>query len=52
MAGLLKDPVVLARLAKQGIEPAILTNAQFAEVLRKSDAQMAEVVRKSGATVQ
>ena len=52
MAGLLKDPVVLARLAKQGIEPAILTNAQFAEVLRKSDAQMAEVVKKSGATVQ
>ena len=52
MAGLLKDPVVLARLAKQGIEPAILTNAQFAEVLRKSDAQMADVVRKSGATVQ
>ena len=52
MAGLLKDPVILGRLAKQGIEPAILTNAQFAEVLRKSDAQMAEVVRKSGATVQ
>ena len=52
MAGLLQDPAVLARLAKQGIEPAILTNAQFAEVLRKSDAQMAEVVRKSGATVQ
>ena len=52
MAGLLKDPAVLARLAKQGIEPAILTNAQFAEVLRKSDAQIAEVVRKSGATVQ
>lgn len=52
MAGLLKDPVVLGRLAKQGIEPAILTNAEFAEVLRKSDAQMAEVVKKSGATVQ
>ena len=52
MAGLLKDPDMLARLARQGIEPAILTNAQFAEVLRKSDAQMAEVVRKSGATVQ
>ena len=52
MAGLLKDPDMLARLARQGLEPAILTNAQFAEVLRKSDAQMAEVVRKSGATVQ
>ncbi len=52
VATLLKDPVVLERLSKQGIEPGILTNAQFAEVLKKSDAQMALVVKKSGATAQ
>ncbi len=52
VATLLKDPVVLERLAKQGIEPAILTNAEFAELLKKSDEQMALVVKKSGATAQ
>lgn len=52
MAGLLKDPVVLERLERQGIETAILTNAQFADILKKSDVQMADVVKKSGAKVQ
>lgn len=52
MATVLKDPIVLERLSKQGIETAVLTNAQFAEVLKKSDAQMADVVKKSGAKIQ
>ena len=52
MAALLKNPVVLERLAKQGIETEILTNAQFGEILKKSDMQMADVVKKSGAKVQ
>lgn len=52
MATVLKEPAVLERLAKQGIEVDILTNAQFSEVLKKSDVQMAEVVKKSGAKVQ
>lgn len=52
MAVTLKNPAVLERLAKQGIESEILTNAQFADILKQSDVQMAEVVKKSGAKVQ
>ncbi len=52
MATVLKDPLVLERLTKQGIETEVLTNAQFVEILKKSDVQMADVVKKSGAKVQ
>lgn len=52
MATVLKNPAVQERLAKQGIESEILTNAQFADILKQSDVQMAEVVKKSGAKVQ
>lgn len=52
MATVLRDPAVMERLTKQGIETEVLTNAQFAEILKKSDVQMAEVVKKSGAKVQ
>lgn len=52
MATVLKDPVVIERLTKQGLEIDILSNAQFADILQKSDLQMADVVKKSGAKVQ
>ena len=49
---LLKDPVVLERLDKQGIEPAILTNAQFTRLLAQDYERMAKVVKASGAKVE
>lgn len=52
MATALQTPAVIERLSKQGIETDLLTNAQFAEILKKSDVQMADVVKKSGAKVQ
>jgi len=44
----LQQPTVVERLAKQGVEVSILTNEQFAEVLKQSDAQVAEMVKKAG----
>mgnify|MGYP000499977902 FL=1 len=52
MATALKNPAVIERLNKQGIESEVLTNAQFAKILTESDKQMADVVKKSGAKVQ
>lgn len=52
MATTLKNPAVIERLNKQGIESEILTNKQFADILKQSDVQMADVVKKSGAKVQ
>ena len=52
MATALKNPAVVERLNKQGIESEVLTNAQFAKILTESDKQMADVVKKSGAKVQ
>lgn len=52
MAKVLKDPVVLERLDKQGIEPQAMNNADFAKLLAVDYKRMAEVVRASGAKVE
>lgn len=52
MAKVLKDPVVLERLDKQGIEPQAMNNADFAKLLAVDYKRMAEVVRTSGAKVE
>ena len=52
MATLLKDPVVLARLDKQGIEPQAMANADFAKLLAADYERMAKVVKASGAKVE
>lgn len=52
MAKVLKDPVVLERLDKQGIEPLAMNNADFAKLLAADYKRMAEVVKASGAKVE
>jgi tripartite-type tricarboxylate transporter receptor subunit TctC len=52
MAKLLKDPVILDRLDKQGIEPLAMSNADFAKLLAVDYKRMAEVVKASGAKVE
>lgn len=52
IAKLLKDPVILERLDKQGIEPQALSNADFAKLLAVDYKRMAEVVKASGAKVE
>jgi tripartite-type tricarboxylate transporter receptor subunit TctC len=52
MARVLKDPVVLERLDKQGIEPLAMSNADFAKLLAVDYKRMAEVVKASGAKVE
>ncbi|WP_457279180.1 tripartite tricarboxylate transporter substrate binding protein [Polaromonas sp. P5_D5] len=52
IAKLLKDPVILERLDKQGIEPLALSNADFAKLLAVDYKRMAEVVKASGAKVE
>ena len=48
---LLKDPVVLERLDKQGIEPRDLSNADFGKLLAADYVRMAQVVKASGAKI-
>jgi tripartite-type tricarboxylate transporter receptor subunit TctC len=48
---LLKDPVILERLDKQGIEPRDLSNAEFAKLLAADYVRMAQVVKASGAKI-
>jgi tripartite-type tricarboxylate transporter receptor subunit TctC len=48
---LLKDPVVLARLDKQGIEPRDMSNADFSKLLAADFVRMAQVVKASGAKI-
>lgn len=52
MAKLLKDPVVLERLDKQGIEPLAMSNADFSKLLAADYKRMADVVKASGAKVE
>ncbi|SFU39672.1 Tripartite-type tricarboxylate transporter, receptor component TctC [Polaromonas sp. YR568] len=52
VAKVLKDPVVLERLDKQGIEPLAMNNADFAKLLAVDYKRMAEVVKASGAKVE
>ena len=51
MARLLKDPVILDRLAKQGIEPQAMTSDEFNRLLRADFERMSKVVKASGARV-
>ncbi|MFM9993862.1 MAG: tripartite tricarboxylate transporter substrate binding protein [Burkholderiaceae bacterium] len=51
MAKLLKDPVILERLDKQGIEPRALSNTDFSKLLSADYVRMAAVVKASGAKV-
>ena len=51
LAGLLRDPVILGRLAKQGIEPQALSPEAFGALLREDFAKMARVVKASGAKI-
>jgi tripartite-type tricarboxylate transporter receptor subunit TctC len=48
---LLKDPVILERLDKQGIEPRDLSNADFGKLLAADYVRMAQVVKASGAKI-
>ncbi len=52
MAKLLKDPVILDRLDKQGIEPLAMNNTDFARLLAVDYERMARVVKASGAKVE
>jgi tripartite-type tricarboxylate transporter receptor subunit TctC len=52
VAALLRDPVILERLAKQGIEPQALSPEAFDALLRADFDKMARVVRASGARVE
>jgi tripartite-type tricarboxylate transporter receptor subunit TctC len=51
MEKLLRDPVILERLAKQGIEPQHLSVDAFNALLREDFAKMAKVVKASGARI-
>jgi len=48
---LLRDPVILDRLARQGIEPRALSPEAFNALLRADFAKMARVVEASGARI-
>ena len=52
MATLLKDPVILERLDKQGIEPRAMSNAEFGKLLSADYTRMAKVVKASGAKIE
>lgn len=52
MAKLLKDPVILERLDKQGIEPLAMNNADFSKLLAVDYERMSKVVKASGAKVE
>jgi len=51
MATLLKDPRILERLARQGIEPRALSPDAFNALLREDFVKMARVVKISGARI-
>ena len=52
VAALLREPVILDRLARQGIEPQALSPEAFDALLRADFAKMARVVKASGARVE
>ena len=49
---LLKDPVILERLDKQGIEPLAMSPADFGRLLATDYERMAKVVKTSGAKIE
>ena len=48
---LLRDPVILERLDRQGVEPRAMTNSDFAKLLAADSPRMAAVVKTSGARI-
>ena len=48
---LLKDPVILERLAKQGVEPIALSPEAFGRLLEDDFARMARIVKAAGAHI-
>lgn len=52
MAVVMKDPAVLDRLNKQGVEPKYLGPDAFGALLRDNFARMAQVVKMSGARIE
>jgi len=48
---LLKEPVILERLAKQNLEPLSMSPEQFDQLLRENYKKMAKVVAISGAKI-
>jgi tripartite-type tricarboxylate transporter receptor subunit TctC len=51
MAGLLKDPVILGRLEKQGVTPRAMSAEALDKLLRADFQKMARVVKASGAKI-
>ena len=51
MGQLLRDPVILERLDRQGVEPRAMSNAEFAKLLALDAQRMAAVVKASGAKI-
>jgi tripartite-type tricarboxylate transporter receptor subunit TctC len=51
VAALLKDPAILERLAKQGVEPLALSPEAFAKLLQSDFARMERVVKAAGARI-
>lgn len=51
VAQLLRDPVILERLDRQGVEPKAMSNAEFARLLAEDAKRMASVVQASGAKI-
>ena len=51
VAKLLREPVVLDRLAKQGVEPQAMSPGQFGSLLKDDYARMAKIVKASGARI-
>jgi tripartite-type tricarboxylate transporter receptor subunit TctC len=48
---LLRDPAILERLDRQGVEPRAMSNADFARLLAVDARRMASVVKTSGAKI-
>jgi tripartite-type tricarboxylate transporter receptor subunit TctC len=48
---LLKDPVILDRLDKQGVVPRAMTPAEFSALLREDYVKMGKVVKAAGAKI-
>ena len=45
---LLKDPVVIERLARQGIDTANISNADFSRLLAAQNEKVTQIVKLSG----
>jgi tripartite-type tricarboxylate transporter receptor subunit TctC len=51
VGALLKDPAILDRLARQGVEPRALSPQAFAKLLESDFARMERIVNAAGARI-